>query len=386
MGHTREMASERLPVKPNIPTVLWAIRIVGTIELARRGELDKLNEDGNLDDPLSEAGARVLVDAVATLIDRKAESGELVFSVSRNRPASVTVFRSVATIKGDAARGLFPVEFKSLRWAVIDSGIDATHPAFRRRGVVPPARRDQPPGASQFFEEAFEEPKGAKPVNHTRIVETYDFTAVRELVDWRRLDGDRIKDEGLRERLAANPDLRAELIETLRNRLPLRWTRFEPLLRVPHTPTWYRRPGHEHGTHVAEILAGDWRQSDVEVNDWKPHDHDLIGVCPELELYDLRVLRADGTGDEFAVSAALQFLQGLTTERDYLTVQGVNVSLAIKHDVANYACGRTPVCEEADRLVNSGVLVVAAAGNEGYLRSPSELGDIAEGYRTVSTH
>ena len=30
---------------------------------------------------------------------------------------------------------------------------------------------------------------------------------------------------------------------------------------------------------------------------------------------------------------------------------------------ANYACGRTPVCEESERLIASGVVVVAAAGN-----------------------
>ena len=32
----------------------------------------------------------------------------------------------------------------------------------------------------------------------------------------------------------------------------------------------------------------------------------------------------------------------------------------------NYACGRTPICNECERLVDSGVVVVAAAGNLGY--------------------
>jgi subtilisin family serine protease len=34
--------------------------------------------------------------------------------------------------------------------------------------------------------------------------------------------------------------------------------------------------------------------------------------------------------------------------------------------VRNYACGRTPVCVECEHLVDSGVVVVAAAGNLGY--------------------
>jgi len=34
--------------------------------------------------------------------------------------------------------------------------------------------------------------------------------------------------------------------------------------------------------------------------------------------------------------------------------------------VRNYACGRTPVCNECERLVNSGGVVVAAAGNQNF--------------------
>ena len=32
-------------------------------------------------------------------------------------------------------------------------------------------------------------------------------------------------------------------------------------------------------------------------------------------------------------------------------MHGVNLSLSVPHDVANYACGRTPVCEECERVV-----------------------------------
>ena len=49
-----------------------------------------------------------------------------------------------------------------------------------------------------------------------------------------------------------------------------------------------------------------------------------------------------------------------------MTIHGVNLSLSIPHDVRNFACGRTPICNECERLVESGVVVVAAAGNMGY--------------------
>jgi subtilisin family serine protease len=81
--------------------------------------------------------------------------------------------------------------------------------------------------------------------------------------------------------------------------------------------------------------------------------------------------------------AALQFVRWLNTTNDYMAVHGVNMSLSIKHDVANYACGRTPVCDEAERVVGSGVVVVVAAGNQGY-RSYEVDGITQQSYNTIS--
>ena len=46
-------------------------------------------------------------------------------------------------------------------------------------------------------------------------------------------------------------------------------------------------------------------------------------------------------------------------------IHGVNLSVSLDHDVGDYACGRTPVCDECRRLVDNGTVVVAAAGNQG---------------------
>jgi len=56
----------------------------------------------------------------------------------------------------------------------------------------------------------------------------------------------------------------------------------------------------------------------------------------------------------------------------------------VRHDVANYACGRTPVCEECERVVNSGVVVVAAAGNRGFNKVADSAGGASGDYRYIS--
>ena len=53
------------------------------------------------------------------------------------------------------------------------------------------------------------------------------------------------------------------------------------------------------------------------------------------------------------------------------------------HDVENFACGRTPICEECERLVASGVVVVAAAGNRGFERVLTGAGEL-DAYRAIS--
>jgi serine protease AprX len=77
----------------------------------------------------------------------------------------------------------------------------------------------------------------------------------------------------------------------------------------------------------------------------------------------------------------MQFIRHLNAHQDYTVLHGVNLSLSIAHDVRNYACGRTPVCEECERLIGAGIVVVTAAGNEGYrVTTP----DGQEGYEDIS--
>jgi hypothetical protein len=343
--------------------LLWTIRLVGRIEW-EASQQDK--PAGQEPTPLN------LVEAVGALVEgmdlRDLPEEPLVWTVSRNRPAGPAIWRSTLAVKGDAARRLFEVSCKELRWAVVDSGIDATHPAFRRRD---PKKKLSP--------EPFEQPRGGKGriVNRTRIVATYDFTRIRAYLD------PEVEPEsaGAPPQGEFTPEAR-ERIKELRSSLlsgrSIDWDLLEPVLRVPHDAS-YRPPQHEHGTHVAGILAADWRTTDEDM----PDEHDQVGLCPDLELYDLRVLDDKGEGDEFTVIAALQFVRHLNAHKDELVIHGVNLSLAIRHDVANYACGRTPVCEECERLVGNGIIVVAAAGNEGYTQFLTVRG-ATDGYRSIS--
>jgi hypothetical protein len=92
-------------------------------------------------------------------------------------------------------------------------------------------------------------------------------------------------------------------------------------------------------------------------------------MCPGVGLYDFRILTGDIQTTEFAVIAALQFIRFMNERAGRLLINGVNMSLSIPHNVKNFACGRTPVCNESERLIESGVVVVAAAGNLGYSES-----------------
>ena len=69
-----------------------------------------------------------------------------ILSVTTNRTASPAVTRSRRTIKADAAEQLFSVDCSAIGWAVVDSGIDAGHPAFAdwSRPATPPIAPGSP--------------------------------------------------------------------------------------------------------------------------------------------------------------------------------------------------------------------------------------------------
>jgi hypothetical protein len=359
---------QRLP-----PDLLWMIRVVGALALVHKGE--KLPE-AFTESRLGVANAThtdwlKLVAAVAELVrglDR-IKSPARIYSVSLNREATPTISRSILAIKADAARRLFEISCRDLRWAIIDTGIDARHPAFRvrhQKGASPAAKKSAPSGDFS---------------NNTRVIETYDFTEIDLLLDpdTREQPASVVKrTKGRsRDRQKLNEQLE-NLNGALQSGRNLDWSVIAPFLRIPHDDN-YAPPENDHGTHVAGILAADWQHGESE----GVLEQDLIGVCPDLNLYDLRVLNGEGRGDEFSVMSALQFVRYLNSTNDYVAVHGANLSLSIPHDISNYACGRTPVCDECERVVSAGIVVVAAAGNQGYRKYTTAEGT-TEAYNSIS--
>ncbi|MBK8254242.1 MAG: S8 family peptidase [Polyangiaceae bacterium] len=290
------------------------------------------------------------------------ESVAPLWSVNRNRRGAVAMVRSTATVKADAARKVFGITGAGVRWAVIDSGIDAHHLAFRRR--VDDSPRDLPKNNWT----------GA-----TRILATYDFSDAREKLSERAA-------HALKENAGETGKVRVGKAD-----LPtVDWIEWGKTLQIPHNGEKYKTPDDNHGTHVAGILGAHWRAED-DAEDGLPPDNPpdgknetRLGICPEIELYDIRVINSKGECDEFSLIAALQFVRALNAAHDHIEIAGVNISLSLLHDVANFACGRTPVCEECERLVASGVVVVTAAGNQGRAQYITSSGKTDEGYRSIS--
>jgi serine protease AprX len=307
--------------------ILWASKH-GKSPQGIAGDLEELKDPGQVVTELERLAEEI---RRVRAVDREEAS---VWLVSLNRRAMAALEKSVQAVKGDAARTLFKVKCDEIAWAVLDSGIAADHPAFR------------------LSDDSSEH----------RIVKAYDFSHIRAIVSLDNLD---LPEDQLAERVGSLQTLRGkqrkiaveklrELAEDARNDRPIHWELVEDFITIdPKT-----RPESSHGTHVAGILGGRADRERKHV----PAD----GMCPDIKLYDFRILSNDWSSTEFAIIAALQFIRHLNERSGFMVIHGANLSLSIPHDVRNYACGSTPICNECERLVANGVVVVAAAGNFGY--------------------
>lgn len=291
---------------------------------------------------------------------------ELVQRVFLDRRAVLADTEALATVKADAADRLFEVSCRSITWAVIDSGIAAGHPAFVDHDP-PRARRNTEPPPARRVRAAYD---------FTRIdrIRSYDLTLGKPGSPEREREHAAVVSELLARRGwqedAAFKDLARKNLELIAKQLERQlspdWSLVEPLIRLdPAADPEDDRLVSDHGTHVAGILAGDWRKTDKD----KREQVVMRGVCRDINLYDFRVVHeSDHQSSEFALLAALEFIRYLNDRAgpNGPVVAGVNISLSIPYDVRIYGCGATPICVACDKLSNSGVVVVAAAGNRGW--------------------
>jgi serine protease AprX len=218
---------------------------------------------------------------------------------------------TAVTIKADAARRSFNCYGEGIVWAVVDSGIDGAHPHFRGDHTL------DDPAVSDL---------------HRVFPGTGVPTGEGALVD----------EDG-------------------------------------------------HGTHVAGIIAGGLAQwpgepgtvvvTENRYNVDNPAEPlrqprvlsdakgSLAGMAPRAKLVSLKVLGGGGPLESRVsrVIQALAYVREVNAASDkLLRIHGVNLSVGYEFDPAWFACGRSPLCQEVDKLVRTGVVVVVAAGNSGY--------------------
>ncbi|MES2442161.1 MAG: S8 family peptidase [Pseudomonadota bacterium] len=338
--------------RPSDKEIRRIFELIAAITLERAAQRANIGRSRKPTPKALDARGRDLMADVAGRVPESCDDATI-WRVTMNRTLDLSDDQARSTVKGDAAYRVFDMRCDPITWGVIDSGIDSSHPAFNDLGP-----------------------------DNCRIRKTYDFTTLRPL-----LNG------AFRNNPAANPQLApsskaagisieegVKWLSASHRALEtdsLDWRSIEALIVRPKPEA----PVGGHGTHVAGIIGANWREEDGTPI--------VVGLCPDINLYDFRIISRDKNAEEarknteFAVIAALQFVRYLNSRNQHIAVHGLNLSLSIAHVVENYACGRTPVCEECERLVGSGVSVVAAAGNQGYHGFATKAGEYA-GYSTVS--
>jgi hypothetical protein len=288
------------------------------------------------------------------------DDAPLVWQISLNRRATPALTRSVPAVKADAARSLFRVNCSRIGWAVIDSGVESGHPAFK-------------------------DESGQK----SRVKKSFDFGNFRRVVSLNNLKPAIRKknlqfllerDNLFRLESESDPESSLEaLAADAKSGRAIHWELVEKFVEIdPAKPA--SKPSSKHGTHVAGIIGASKGSADKVAGE---NDDHADGMCPDIWLYDFRVLAPDLKDTEFAIMGVLQYIRYVNERNRFIAIHGANLSLSIPHDVRNFACGRTPVCEECERLVESGVVVVAAAGNHGYQNFETKEGSY-EGYAAFS--
>jgi subtilisin family serine protease len=266
-------------------------------------------------------------------------------------PIEVHTDRSISTIKADAALRSFDAAGENIVWAVIDSGIQADHPHFGS------ADSDEARAAHSLL--------------------------AKDVVGLHRCFADIVEvEEGIDiTKVLPDPDLAPDMPPDARDAL------------LAQHQAWALRDDYGHGTHVSGIIAGQApgdsnrvcafeRQYKVGsdgseapsfaprriINKEGPNGMPALhGVAPHCKLISLRVLDREGKGRTSQVIQALEYIRDKINDNPKLMrVHGVNLSVGYEFDAEMFACGQSPLCNAVDRLVQEGVVVVAAAGNTGF--------------------
>jgi len=219
-------------------------------------------------------------------------------------PLKTLINKSISTVKADAAHNSFAAGGAGVVWAVVDSGIDGSHPHFVKHKnlqlTAPLQHRDFTGGNAPL-----KDVKGHG--THVAGIIAGEF---------------KVEDGGAK--------ASRQIVATTR----YRDHSGEPT-EAPVTPP------------LTQICG-------------------MAPECKLLSLKVLDGAGDNGIGNVRGVIGALQYIQRLNGYGRRLLVHGVNLSVGYDFEPEWFACGQSPLCVEVDRLVRSGVVVVVAAGNSGF--------------------
>lgn len=123
-----------------------------------------------------------------------------------------------------------------------------------------------------------------------------------------------------------------------------------------------------HGTHVAGILAGNGRDSA------SGYAQQYVGLAPNANIINLRVLDKNGAGTDSQVIAAIQ--RAIQLKSTY-NIRIINLSLGRP---IYEAASQDPLCQAVEAAWKAGIVVVVAAGNSGRNNSQG-----TQGYSTIQS-
>jgi serine protease AprX len=255
-----------------------------------------------------------LADEVRKLIQEHGRRGTVVYRIWEDTDITVSLTRSLTTVKADAAQRAFRALGEGVVWAVLDSGIQGDHPHFT----------------------APQSPFG--PIDSLTVEKPLDHMDFTPLQNGGRTDG------------------------------------FGHGTHVAGIIAGFWKSETEEG---AEVVGTEMRDEATNKPIPQRDSLRVIsGMAPRCSLLSLKVIadttvagdtkQTAGQGKVSWVLLAIDQIQKWNQNGKRLLVHGVNMSLGYDFDPRWFGCGQSPLCVEVNRLVKSGVSVVVSAGNAGY--------------------